>query len=353
MTKDAKLTRPWAAIFAEALDQPGEGAMLVVSKLRPRRRLRLVEQASDLFLLAGGDAGAAERQARFRFAAGAFVGEGKALSAGNWKRAEVELVLSERRFLFPRFQAPRKASEFLDAIVRSQIDRLTPWTRAEAEAGFATEPLAGDETAVTLAAASKVALAPYVGAARARGADSVIVFAARPDDAPIRVCAREVNRDVRARNYRRALVATLASAALFAAGSCGLESWLSDQRQAARAELARRVAAMQTIADSAAQDPQLAALLQRKRDFPAAVVVLESLSRALPDDSYLTQLRISGARLEIDDVSRSASSLVAVLEQTEPFQRAQFSAPTTPAAAEGAEEFHIAADIAAATAPRP
>ncbi len=179
------------------------------------------------------------------------------------------------------------------------------------------------------------------------------MFAARPEEAPIRVCAREVNWDARARSYRRALVAALAAAVLFALGSSALESWFSDQRQTAQAEIARRIAAMRTSADGSAQDPQLAALLQRKRDIPPAVVILEALSRALPDDSYLTQLRISGARLEIDGVSRSASSLVALLEQTEPFQRAQFSAPTTPAVAEGAEAFHIAADIATATTPRP
>jgi general secretion pathway protein L len=327
--------------------------MLVAAKLRPRRRLRLVEQASDLFLPADGDARASEPRARFRFVAGAFVAESEVSPVGNWKRVEVELVLSERRFLFPRFQAPRKASEFLDAIVRSQIDRLTPWTRAQAEAGFATEPVAGDETTVTLAAASKAALDPYVEAAQARGADSVVVFAARPNEAPICVCAREVNWRARARSYRRALVAALAAAILFALGSSALESWLSDQRQTAQAEIARRIAAMRTNADGPAQDQQLAALLQRKRDVPPAIVILDALSRALPDDSYLTQLRISGARVEIDGVSRSASSLVALLEQTAPFQRAQFSAPTTPAVAEGAEEFHIAADIATATARSP
>jgi general secretion pathway protein L len=327
--------------------------MLIVSKLRPRRRLRLVEQASDFFFLTGGDDRVSESQTRFRFVAGAFVAEGGGLAAGEWKRAEVELVLSDRRFLFPQFQAPRKASEFLDAIVGSQIDRLTPWSRAQAEAGFATAPSTSDETTVTLAAASKAALDPYVEGARARGADSVVVFAARPDEAPIRVCAREVNRNARARNYRRALVAALAAAVLFALGSSALESWYSDQRQTAQAEIARRIAAMRTNADSAAQDPQLAALLQRKRGIPPAVVILDALSRALPDDSYLTQLRISGARVEIDGVSRSASSLVALLEQTEPFQRAQFSAPTTPAAAQGAEEFHIAADIATAMARSP
>jgi general secretion pathway protein L len=327
--------------------------MLVVAKLRPRSRLRLVEQASDLFLLVGGDGRVADPQMRFRFAAGAFVADGRGSAVGNWKRAEVELVLLDRRFLFPQFQAPRKASEFLAAIVRSQIDRLTPWSRAQAEAGFATAPSAGDETTVTLAAASKAGLDLYVEAARARGADSVVVFAARPDDAPIQVCVRAVNHAARARSYRRALAAALAAAVVFALGSSALERRFSDQRQAAQAEVARRIAEARTSADGAAQDPQLAALLQRKRDNPPAVVILEAVSRALPDDSYLKRLRISGARLEIDGVSRSASSLVALLEQTEPFQRAQFSAPTTPAVAEGAEEFHIAADIATTKAPRP
>jgi general secretion pathway protein L len=326
--------------------------MLVAATLRPRRRLRLVEQASDLFSLTRGGDRVPESPTRLRFAAGAFVAEEGGLAADNWKRAEVELVLLDSRFLFPQFQAPRKASGFLDAIVRSQIDRLTPWSRAQAEVGFATAPSPSDETTVTLAAASKAALDPYVEAARARGADSVVVFAARLGDAPIRVCAREVNRDARARSYRRALVAALAAAVLFALGSSALESWFSDQRQTAQSEITRRIAAMRTSADGAAQDPQLAALLQRKRDNPPAVVILEAIARALPDDSYLKQLRISGARLEIDGVSRSASSLVALLEQTEPFQRAQFSAPTTPSAAEGAEEFHIAADITSATAPR-
>ena len=340
-------------MLAEALDQPAEGAMLAVARLRPRRRLRLVEQRSDVFRLTSGEGRAAEPERLFRFAAGAFVAEGKAKSAGDWRRAEIELVLSERRFLFPQFQAPRKAAEFLDAIVRSQIDRLTPWTRAQSEVGYASAASTGDETTVTVAAASKAALDPYVDAARALGADLVVVFAMQPGGATIRVCVRDVNRAARARSYRRALVAVLAAAALFASGSATLESWLSDQRRTAQADVARRIAAMRTGADRATQDPQLAALLQRKRDIPPAVVVLEALSRALPDDFYLTQLRISGGRLEIDGVSRSASSLIALLEQTAPFQRAQFSAPTTPAVAEGAEEFHIAADIAAAKAPGP
>ena len=349
--RDATLTRSWAAKLAEAFGQPAEGAMALVAAWRPRRRMRLVEQGDDVFLLCH-DGAASAAQARFRFGAGGFVAEGRAASAVRWKGAEVELVLSERRFLFPRLQAPRKATAFLDAIVRSQIDRLTPWTQAHAEAGFSAE-LSGEETSVTVAAAAKTALAPYVEAARALGADVVVVFASRSDGAPIRVCVRAVNREARVRRYRQAMFGALVVSIVFGLGAAALEIWLAGQRQAAEAEIAHRVAEMQANAGGAAQDPQTEAALRNKRDVPADVVILEVLSRALPDDAYLTQLRISGTRLEIDGVSRSASSLVALIEQTAPFQRAQFSAPTTPAPADGAEQFHIAADIAAAPASRP
>lgn len=336
-------------MLTKALDQPAQGAMVLASKLGRRRRLRLVEQADDLFFLVGGDRGVDPR-GRFRFAAGAWVAEGRSGAAGNWRRAEVEVVLAERRFLFPRLQAPRKATEFLDAIVRSQIDRLTPWTRAQAEAGFAIEPSSGDEATVTLAAAAKATLAPYVEAARARGAAAVTVYAARAEGAPIRVFGRDVAAEARARNARRVLAVALAAAVVFALGAATLENWLAGQRDATEVEIGRRVAALRANAGGAEEDAVLAALIKRKRDNPPDVVVVEALSRALPDDSYLTQMRISGARLEIDGVSRSASSLVGRLEQTEPLQRAQFSAPTTSAATDGAEQFHIAADIVAASA---
>jgi general secretion pathway protein L len=340
-------------MLAKALDEPAEGAMFVVSALRPRRRLRLVEQADDAFLVSDHKGRALRSPARLRFAAGAFVGDDGARAVGGWKGAEIELVLAERRFLFPTIQAPRNAAEFLDAFVRSQIDRLTPWTRTQAEVGFASAASANGETRVTLAAASKATLAPYVEAARALGAATVVVSAARSEGAAIRVCAREIEREARARRYRRALGVVLAASVVFALGASALEARLSGERQTLEDEIARRVAALRRDAAGPARDAQVEAALRRKREVQPAVVVLEALSRALPDDSYLTQLRISGARLEIDGVSRSASSLVALLEQTEPFQRAQFSAPTTPAAADGAEQFHIAADIVAATKRRP
>ena len=42
-----------------------------------------------------------------------------------------------------------------------------------------------------------------------------------------------------------------------------------------------------------------AKLAQKKRETAPAVIVLESLSQALPDDTYLTELHVADGKLEI------------------------------------------------------
>ena len=72
-----------------------------------------------------------------------------------------------------------------------------------------------------------------------------------------------------------------------------------------------------------------AKLAQKKRESPATVIVLEVLSQALPDDTYLTELHVAEGKLEITGVTREAASLIRIIEQTEQFRNATFFAPTT------------------------
>ena len=88
-----------------------------------------------------------------------------------------------------------------------------------------------------------------------------------------------------------------------------------------------------------------AKLTQKKRESPATVIVLESLSQALPDDTYLTELHVADGKLEITGVTREAASLIRIIEQTEQFRNATFFAPTTRAPLEAGEQFHIEARI--------
>ena len=125
--------------------------------LRPPRFARLVEQDDGSFALQDVSAPperALKRNSQqkppaevpptpFRIADGAIAPADAARLAPLLSRARVDVVLRQERFLFRPLQLPRRAADFLEAIIRSQIDRLTPWSAAEAAFGFLPAPGGG------------------------------------------------------------------------------------------------------------------------------------------------------------------------------------------------------------------
>jgi general secretion pathway protein L len=322
-----------------------------------RRTVQLVEERNGVFVATDGKA-ASERAPRMEIRDGKVIA-GDPRQAARLKGRRVELMLRPDQFLFRPLELPRRATEFLDGIVRAQIDRLTPWSAGEAAIGWSEPHQEGpDRIVVTVAATVRTLIAPYVQALTAHGARSVAVLTRLPDGAPVRVLDERGREAAGIRRVSRVLLAILVVTGLGAAAATAAGVVVGQSLQAQQDDLARRIVRSRSAAlvgsdgNVDAATGALRSLERRKHESPAAVIVLEELTRALPDHTYVTELRIEGDKLRLVGITRDAPALIGLIEQTSHFTRATFFAPTTRAPNEAGERFHIEARIEPTFRPR-
>jgi general secretion pathway protein L len=87
-------------------------------------------------------------------------------------------------------------------------------------------------------------------------------------------------------------------------------------------------------------------LVKRKLEEPAMMVLIEALSRALPDTAYLTELEVHGRDARIVGKSDDPTALITRLESTDQLQDVRFSAPTTREEGETVGTFSIIGRVA-------
>jgi general secretion pathway protein L len=265
--------------------------------------------------------------------------------------SRAELVLRPDRFMFRPLELPKRAAEFLEGIVRAQIDRLTPWTVSEAVYSW-TPPteVVNDRIQLTVAATARAVVAPFVQALADLGAASIVVSTV-PQDAvggadPLKVFEQQSRGRIEVTHIRRILMLAFAVTAAMAVVSFGVSSIAADsldsEQQALSSKITARRAAMRLGQDGGGA---LRMLERRKQTTPASVIVLEALSKVLPDHTFVTELRIEGGKVQVTGLTRDAPSLIRLIEQSPHFEHAAFFAPSTQSPGEPGERFHIEARI--------
>lgn len=269
--------------------------------------------------------------------------------------SDVEIVLRSNRFVVRPLELPKRAREFLDGIVRSQIDRLTPWSATDAVFGY-TRPIdvSDDRISLMVVATARTRIEPYVQALTGFGANSITV-SMQPEDgirdaAPIKVFEQGAHAAPRIARVRHWLLVVLAGASLAAAVAAIIAQFMGDDLEAQTRDVnhriaERRVALIKGRNTAGGTVTAQHALERRKYDSAASVIVLEALSRILPDHTYLTELRVEGNKLQIVGITREAPSLIRLMEDSPNFTRATFFAPTTRSSGDPGERFHIEARI--------
>jgi general secretion pathway protein L len=250
-----------------------------------------------------------------------------------------------------RIQVPALAREFLPGIVRNQIERLSPWRANETVYGF--EGALNRDDPTTLDVCILMQSRAVIDAVRDQ-VDALglvvdrIVGSDPPLVGPITLWSQLSHAsEASLRRVRTFLGAAIAGALLL---SLGVSAWalystrsFEQQRDAARARERQVQAALTPQAVRALPPAQRAWVL--KQTSPAAVLVLEALSRALPDQAYLTELALENGVIHITGFANDAPALLVPLERSGFFSDVHFFAQTT-RNAEGAQfVFHIQARV--------
>ena len=344
--------------FWRWMDDVAATIIAIIERIARPRAVRLVEEKDGQFSvqLSGVSRVAGSNDPRLRLEGGKVVSHLPANVEAALRGGSVELALRPERFLFRPLELPSRATEFLDGVVRGQIDRLTPWDADHAAFGWSKPADAGaGRIIVTIAATAKAVIAPYLQAFAGLGIRSITVSTRSPDlvsnGLPITIVEENITGALDVRRVRRILLATLALGFLIAAGAVTAATIMNGNLQARQDELARRVAERRSAVLAARNlegDPATAAeraLARRKHETPSSVIVLEVLSRILPDHSYVTELRIEAGKMRVTGITRDAPGLIRLIEQSQNFTSATFFAPTTRAPSDTGDRFNIEARI--------
>jgi general secretion pathway protein L len=243
----------------------------------------------------------------------------------EWEAAcrgsRIEIQLQPDHVMFRPLDFPRQAGDFLDGMIRAQIDRLTPWTAKDAIFGWsAPTPIANERIELTFAATSKHKAQPLVQVASDLDAGAVTVFAETPvggAPAKIKLLDQSLQGAIgRGMDVPRILRVVLLCTGLAAAAALMVAAYVGGTLQVEQQQLARRISerrASLRLDPNAAGGSALALLAKRKQSTPSDVLVLEAISRVLPDNTYVTELRIEGDKIQVVGMTQDAPSLIRLM----------------------------------------
>lgn len=244
---------------------------------------------------------------------------------------------------------PADAQDVIGPIVQNQIEMISPWPVEKALFDWAILPSAQGgklragaggsmpQLNVRVAVAGKAAVSRLVEIAERHGLQPKIADYGDIDAGTTRLnFLREGHQaTVRGRGVVQAFLLIVGLAALSVGGLGLLQglqkrealSWIDERVTVAE----RRATAAQTVTGQAAQlEARYRLASDEKYRRQPSVGVLEAVSRALPDGTWLTRLELRKGQIRLVGQSGNATALIGQLEASPFFEAVRFVAPVTP-----------------------
>jgi general secretion pathway protein L len=267
----------------------------------------------------------------------------------------VEVRLDGARILSKVVRLPAASRNYLDAVVRHQLDRATPWAADRVVFDYAIaeeEPTADDQIAVRLVATSRDVFDAALERLRSAGIRPAVVGTSEdPVERASPVNLMQADRPARRAKLRRRVAAALLALILVGAAVSAWTGWRFFSLDAEAARLAAEMGAVRAEIEAARAGMEASEsrgrLMAQKRETLPAVVLLDRLSDAIPTSTYLTEFMLEGQELRLSGLSSEAPSLIGILEGSDFLSNVRFAAPTTREAGATQERFEIVANVVA------
>ena len=275
------------------------------------------------------------------------------------------LVLPRGQVLSRRIELPPAAEQNLRQAIGYELNRYTPFKASEVYFDYrvlkrlpgqrelavqlAVTPIASVDTSLALLAQAGVRPAAVV-ISDDLGAEHMPLNLLPPErraKAPPRISA--------------ANTVLAASALILLAIALALPLWQKKQAIAALTPLVETGKRDAEVANRLKKDLDTTVktydfLLHRKHAAPAVTVVMEELTRILPDGTWLQQLSLrshpKGWEIQIQGETTISSRLASVIEESPLFRDASFKSPLLKGQAPGSERFHLGAEVELPPAPK-
>jgi general secretion pathway protein L len=266
--------------------------------------------------------------------------------------ADVDIVLPSDELLVRTLDPlPAESRQYLDGIVRHQLERFVPWRLDNVLYSYEVGPAADNDERllVRVAATARTLHAPLIAAVNALGPRRLRMLFRGAGQAGGDT-AIGLDNGARAgaqlRRLRLGIIGGLAALILLSVAGFGYLAYAWQDATDAlavadktEADLRKQMGGRGPQETPASRD--LRAILERKKAQPLTVLAIEALSTALPDDTWLTELQVADGQLRASGVSGSVADLVPAVQNSEIFADATFFSPTTRLTNGAGDRFHL------------
>jgi len=271
--------------------------------------------------------------------------KGSADLLGGARNSFVILEFPADKVVRRDISVPAGAQKFLSGVIRNQLERLSPWPLNNVVYGFNGEA-SGENASVVdvrilMASRTDIDASRHQLAALGVQVDRIVAngSSAETADKPagsVTLWSRltDASRD-RLESTSRLIgmgicvtVAVSMCLSLWAFISTGLVRDESESITARTTALQRQIQGGRTLSSMASSPPGERAWFLKENSV-SSVILLEAMSRALPDSAYLTEIRLDNATLRMTGLADDAPGLLAPLEQSGHLTGVHFFAPTT------------------------